>query len=123
MTISTNLINTQRTVTDKTTNYFNNYFLPSFAVAQDLNESVIGYFEQISADKPSAKTLAASVIFTCKMQNLDIMTVLNEFNSLPPGQLNTYLTMFLNLNRVGTSLLGVSNAPVTSKYITRMIKA
>lgn len=39
------------------------------------------------------------------------------------NEINTYLTMFLNLNRSGTSLLGLSNSPLTSKYITRTILA
>lgn len=36
-------------------------------------------------------------------------------------ELNSYLAMFLNLNRVNTSLLGVSNEPQTNKYIKRAI--
>lgn len=43
------------------------------------------------------------------------------YNSI--SEINTYLTMFLNLNRSGTSLLGLSNSPLTSKYITRTILA
>lgn len=39
------------------------------------------------------------------------------------SQLDAYLTMFLNLNRVGTSLLGLSNSPRTSPYIQRAILA
>jgi hypothetical protein len=43
------------------------------------------------------------------------------YNSL--SELDAYLTMLLNLNRVGTSLLGLSNSPRTSKYIERTILA
>lgn len=43
------------------------------------------------------------------------------YNSI--SEINAYLTMFLNLNRSGTSLLGLSNSPLTSKYITRTILA
>lgn len=39
------------------------------------------------------------------------------------SEVNAYLTMFLNLNRSGTSLLGLGNSPVTSKYISRTILA
>ena len=38
-------------------------------------------------------------------------------------ELDAYLTMLLNLNRVGTSLLGISNSPQTSPYVERMILA
>jgi hypothetical protein len=37
------------------------------------------------------------------------------------NELNAYLTMLLNLNRVNTSLLGISNSPQTNKYIARAI--
>lgn len=39
------------------------------------------------------------------------------------SELDAYLTMFLNLNRVGTSLLGLSNTPQVSPYISRAILA
>lgn len=39
------------------------------------------------------------------------------------SELDAYLTMFLNLNRVGTSLLGLSNSPHVSPYIQRAILA
>jgi hypothetical protein len=39
------------------------------------------------------------------------------------SELDAYLTMFLNLNRVGTSLLGLSNSPQVSPYISRAILA
>lgn len=43
----------------------------------------------------------------------------NRINNL--SELDAYLTMFLNINRVGTSLLGLSNSPQTNKYIQRAI--
>jgi hypothetical protein len=43
------------------------------------------------------------------------------YNNL--SELDAYLTMLLNLNRVGTSLLGLTNSPRTSKYIQRTILA
>jgi hypothetical protein len=38
-------------------------------------------------------------------------------------ELDAYLVMLLNLNRVGTSLLGIGNSPQTSPYVKRMILA
>lgn len=37
------------------------------------------------------------------------------------NELDAYLTVFLNLNRVGSSLLGISNQPQTNKYVQRAI--
>ena len=106
---------------DVSTNYFNNFFKPNFDVSQNLDEVVISFFEQIATNKISARAMAGAVIYTAKAQGLDPMEILNQFRNLTDEKLNMYLTMFLNLNRVGTSLLGLSNAPITSKYIKRSI--
>jgi hypothetical protein len=106
---------------DISTAYFNNYFKPEYVVSQDVDNSILGYFESIAANKISAKALAGAVIYTARAQNLDPMVVLQKFTSLPTPQIKAYLTMFLNLNRVGTSMLGVSNAPLANKYVERTI--
>lgn len=118
MTILNNLNNISK---DVTTDYFNNFFKPDFAVSQNIDDTIVGFFEKVAANKESARALAGAVIYTAKTQNLDPMIILQQFMSLPAGQLSDYLTMFLNLNRIGTSLLGLSNAPVTNKYVSRMI--
>ena len=106
---------------DITTEYFNNYLKPGTVVSQNVDESVLGFFEGVTQTKGAAKSLASALIYTAQAQNLDPMAVLQQFAALPAGELNNYLVMFLNLNRVGTSLLGLSNAPKTSKYITRTL--
>jgi hypothetical protein len=108
---------------NETTNYFNNYFKADFNVAQNVNDAIVGYFQEVTGDKDSGKTLAASVLYTAMNQGLDPMVLLDEFRSLGKGELNAYLTMFLNINRSGTSLLGLSNSPETNKYISRCILA
>jgi hypothetical protein len=106
---------------DIAASYFNNFFQPLFDVSQGVDDTVVSYFEKIAANKESARAMAGALIYTAKAQNLDPMTVLAQFATMSPGQLNNYTTMFLNLNRVGTSLLGISNAPLTNKYVARMI--
>jgi hypothetical protein len=106
---------------DETPAYFNNYFSPNFVLSQNVDDAVIGYFEKITDNKDSARLLAGSLIYTALAQGLDPMELLAQFTKLPAGQLNGYLTMFLNLNRVGTSLLGINNVPIANKYIARTI--
>lgn len=106
---------------DTTTSYFNNFYGPTFNVSQGVDNAAISFFEKITPDIATAKALAGALIYTAKAQNLDPIAVLQEFSTLPAGQLNTYLVTFLNLNRVGTSYLGLSNAPTTSIYISRAI--
>lgn len=108
-------------VTDDTNEYFNNYFAADLNTSPNINEAIVGYFQTVTGDKESGTTLAATVLYTALSQGLDPMQLIDEFRQLSPGELNAYLTMFLNINRVGTSLLGISNQPQTNKYISRAI--
>ena len=101
--------------------YFNNYFDPSFTVAPNVDAAIISYFETVTENKESAKVIASAVIYTAYTQGADPMTILGQFTSLQTGELNQYLTMFLNLQRVGTSFLGLSTQPITNKYVARSV--
>jgi len=106
------------------TQYYNNYFTPPTTVSSNQNDAVTAYFEQITGgNKQSAAVLASTIIFTSLAQGLDPMSIVQQFQDLPPGEVNLYLAMFLNLNRVGTSLVGINNNPPQNKYITRAILA
>ena len=234
MTVVTGNLPTDVGQPQDTTTFFNNYYTQTPSVSAATNDTVIAYFQSITGDVDTGKTLASAVIYTATQQNLDpvglveelkklsdrndanlpvitpltetVVTeynnyqdVLENLNSYAEGQLfylpeldvfyklsngiiisptgyqaqkqalqgetviynfsfvsytagkysqrtsataddpyakpgpsvaynsisevNAYLTMFLNLNRSGTSLLGLSNSPLTSKYITRTILA
>lgn len=137
-----------------TNNFFSNQNTGTPSVSPNVNDAIVGYFQQITGDVDTGKTLAAAVIYTSLQQNIDPMTIVQELKTLSdanransptyanyvsqdqtdpnakPGpstvysnlsQVSAYLTMFLNLNRNGTSLLGLSNSPQTSSYITRAV--
>lgn len=104
-----------------TTQFFNNFFKTDLTISSNVDDAVIGYFQSVTGDKESGKTLAASVIYTAVNQGLDPMSIIDEFRKLGPGELNAYLAMFLNINRASTSLLGLSNSPEVSKYVARAI--
>ena len=106
---------------NNSTTLFDSFFTQTTGTSEDINDSVIGYFQSVTGDKDSGITLAAAVLFTAQQQGIQPMTLIDEFRRLKPGELNAYLTMFLNINRVGTSLLGLSNQPQTSKYVTRAV--
>ena len=106
---------------DETSTFFNNYFKDAVSVSQFTNDAVIGFFEYYTKNKDTAKVLAAAVLRTSDAQGIDPMTLIQEFQQLQGQELNAYLTFILNLNRVGTSLLGISNNPYQSQYIIRSI--
>jgi hypothetical protein len=104
-----------------TGNFFNNFFTPTAGTSDDINNAVVGYFQELTGDAASGQTLAASVLFTASQQGITPMQLIDQFRALKPGELNAYLAMFLNINRAGTSLLGISNSPQTNKFITRAV--
>ena len=155
---------------NSTQQYFNNFYIQQPNVGPGENDAVIAYFQMITGDKETGKTLAQSVIYTCIQQGLDPVSTVEQLKRFSdanrlanptyssetdkgaqdtnvyvdgvwepgtkqyanPGpstpynnlsELDAYLTMLLNLNRAGTSLLGLSNSPRTGKYIERTILA
>lgn len=122
MTQSSNINSINTNTKASTTKYFNNITLPPFVVSTNVNDALIGYFEQIADNKNAARALASAVILTAVNQGIDPMETLSEFSKLSAGQLTSYTIMFLNLSRKGTSYLGINNAPIPSKYVTHMIR-
>lgn len=124
MSISNNLtINDNSTdLTSGSRDFFNNYFQPNFPVGQNVNTVILAQFEKITQNTESAKVLASSVIYTAMSQKIDPMTVLDRIRSMTNEESAAYLGLFLNLNRVGTSYLGLHGAPQRSKYVERMIR-
>jgi hypothetical protein len=116
-----NLSNIDLNSLQDTQTFFNNYYLPALTVSQDIDDSIIGFFQQVTDTAESAKALAGAVILTSLAQKTNPMEILEKFSRMPKGELTSYLTMFLNLNRIGTSYLGINNAPQTSKYVARTI--
>lgn len=102
-----------------TEEFFNNFFTKQYDISPDANDAVVTFFEHITDNKESAQALSAAVIYTCLTEDIDPMSILQEFSGLAQGELDAYLAMFLNLNRIPSSLLGVTNTPVTNKYVAR----
>ena len=103
--------------------YFNNFFEAPIEVSSNIDTAVIAYFETITDNKNAARALASAVIYTSVKQGTNPMDTLKEFQKLPSNDLDAYTAMFLNLSRIGTSFLGITNQPVINNYITRTILA
>ena len=82
---------------------------------------MVSFFEQQTGNTESAKLLAQAVIDTAKANKEDPLVVLNQFQKLKAGELNVILSLYLNTSRVNTSLLGISNVPKSSEFVTRTI--
>lgn len=111
------------TLTGDGSKFFNNYFDKTISISTAKDDAVVSYFEKICDNKDSALALSSAVVYTARVQNIDVMAVLDEFKKLDKKQLGPYISYFLNLSRVGTSLIGVQNTPARNKYVARTIIA
>lgn len=109
-------------VPNETDNFFTNYYSPAFTVSQNVDDAVLAFFERVTENKESAKILASSVIYTSLARDIDPMEILAKFDAMKDDELNSYITVFLNINRVGTSYLGINGTPKVGKYVQRMIR-
>ena len=66
----------------KTTGFFNNYFQQPLDISQEINDSILSYFEQQTGNRESAKILVQTVIETAKIQREDPLQILNQFMKL-----------------------------------------
>ena len=106
---------------DATRDLFENMFNQRVAISENEFNAIIGYFQKKTPNKEAANALALAVIQGSVEQNLPPMEILDQFKKLPQDQIDTYLAYFLNLSRYPTSLVGLSNIPTVSKYVSRSI--
>jgi len=103
--------------------YFNNLVQPTLNVPIDAEGAILSYFESVTGDKESARNLTNAVVFTSLASGNTPMKILADFKKVSAGELNLYLATFLNLNRINTSLLGLTNHPRASVFVKRSILA
>ena len=113
--------NLDSTGLNKTTNFFSNYFTPIGEIDQNINDSILSYFQEQTGDLESAKLLVQTIIETANTNRENPLDVLQRFQKLPKGDLTAILTVYLNNTRVNTSFLGVRNTPPSNIYVTRSV--
>jgi hypothetical protein len=111
----------QNPVSDSSAKYFNNFYAIKFDISANANDAILAFFEQYTDNKITAKNLSAAVTYTALSQNLNPISVLEEFRKLTKGQLNNYLIAFLNISRVPTSILGAKDSKRTNVYVARTV--
>lgn len=104
-----------------TRDFFETYFQYDSSVTENEFNAVVAYFENRSDNTLAAGALALAVITTASERGIPVMEILDRFSKLSKQQIDTYLASFINLSRVPSSLLGVSNLPSLNKYVARQI--
>lgn len=101
--------------------FFNNYLQPGFTVSSQINDTIISHFEKITDNRASAEIMASAVIYTSLAQRIDPLTIIDKMKTMEQDDVSAYISMFLNLNRVGSSYLGTHKSPNINKYVKRGI--
>lgn len=101
--------------------FFNNIYKPNFSLSQNINDAVVAHFMKMTDNEESAKLIASAVIFTSLAQGVNPIETIDRFSTMNQEDFKRYVSMFLNLNRVNTSYLGLGGTPRISKYVTRCI--
>lgn len=117
-----NAISTRADLNSSASDFFNNYFQPNFTVSNNVDNAILAHFEQMTNNKQSAKILASSVIYTSLAQKIDPMVILDKIRAMDSQEAMTYVSLFLNMNRISTSYLGTRFTPRRSKYVNHMIR-
>jgi hypothetical protein len=63
---------------NQTQQYFNNFYVQQPTVGPSENDAVVAYFQMITGDKETGKTLAGAVVYTCIQQSLDPVAVVEQ---------------------------------------------
>lgn len=106
-----------------TDSYFSSAYIAELNLSADQASAIQSFFESVTNNKASARILATSVINTALSQNINPMSVLADFQKRfkDSEQLDVYLTTFLNFARANSSLLGISNTPGVSIFVSRSV--
>jgi hypothetical protein len=118
---ATNLQGINTNFVNNVPGYFNNLNIPQVTVSADTDDALVAFFQEYVTDPAAANNLAGTVIYTATLQGIDPVSLIPVFRQLNAGQLTAYLVAFLNLNRLGTSLLGLKSDPNVSVYVQRAI--
>lgn len=94
-----------------TTEYFNNFFTSDFAAASNVNDAVVGYFQTITGDAETGKTLAQTVIYAAQVQGIEPMSLIDEFKKLSDQ------TKLANLGTTGPNTNPNVHVPIVSGTI------
>lgn len=106
---------------EKTTNYFNNFYDSFSSLEPHRYESIISFFQKQTGSIESAKLLTQAVVDTAKDQRVDPLELLEEFKLSNADEFSYILSLYLNSSRVNTSLLGVKSDKKPNFYVARNI--
>jgi len=112
----------QPTVTDSSTSvkhFFDNFFVHEVTFPSNQIDATIAYFLKRGFDIDSARSTAIVLLNQARIDNVNVMSLLDTMRSFTDVQLSQMVTQVLNSNRVKTSILGYHIESRMNEYDTR----
>ena len=94
------------TLTEITTEFFNNFYNLEISYNPSEVDAVIGYFLKRGFEKVSAINTASVLLQQAKIDDLNVQQLLDTLKGVTDVQLSLIVAQILNFNRSKTSVLG-----------------
>ena len=102
---------------DPTVRIFDTFFDLDIEVDSNLYDAVNSFFQSVSADEYSAKSLTATLFRIATEINVPVLSLLNQVEGKSSIEVTSFMAYYLNGMRSPSTLLG-TNVPVTPNYYT-----
>ena len=91
---------------NKVKSFFNNYFTESISYPANQVDAVVGFFQKRGFDTSSATGVATVLLQQAKIDDVNVMTLLDTLTGLEDVAISQIVAEILNFNRLKVSTLG-----------------
>lgn len=101
--------------------FFNNYFTESISYPANQVDAVVGFFQKRGFDTSSATGVATVLLQQAKIDDVNVMTLLDTLTGLEDVAISQIVAEILNYNRQKVSTLGYKITTQTPRTENRNI--
>ncbi len=101
--------------------FFDKYFQEEVSFPASQVDAVIGFFIKQGFSDENAKSTSIVLLNQARLDNVNVMTLLDSLKNLTSLQLNQVVAQILNSYRENTSILGYRVAPISDTFESRNI--
>lgn len=102
---------------DPTVRVFDTFFELDLEVDANLYDAVNSFFQSVSSDEYSAKSLTTTLFRIAAEIDVPVLTLLSQLQGKNAIEVTAFMAYYLNGMRSPSTLLG-TNVPVTPNYYT-----
>ena len=116
-------VNYSNPKTDLTVRVFDSFYNFELNVPAQEYDAVSSYFRSVFTTKEAAENFTVTLFRVSQLNKEPVLNLLNELQTTAGTQLTALLAYFLNAERSGATLLGVSEPVQPNFYASRNIRA